>query len=219
MEKYSWFLKIILSAPLPENWERETNPEGQVLYHNTKTDELVYTHPMELFFRITFARVVKQKLTADYGQTLTKIILDQISKVHVHELRQKEAALLKMKEEMEEGRNRRIVMGSSAAVSILEKLKDDESSAFMLKHNRAIKRYNKLLDYVMKQKQTVKDDLDYKIDLVEYHKKLRNKFGDKYEALFRKDLVEKLTGEDYLEKPQQFLIRNKGNYYFQDSCR
>ena len=49
-DQYSWFMRVILSAPLPQHWEREIDPEANVLYHNTQTGTLTYTHPMNQFF-------------------------------------------------------------------------------------------------------------------------------------------------------------------------
>jgi hypothetical protein len=58
MKKYGWFMKIILSSKLPHNYEREKDPDGNVVYHNTLTNEVLVNHPLEMLFRRNFAMVI-----------------------------------------------------------------------------------------------------------------------------------------------------------------
>lgn len=58
LERYGWFVKIALGVPLPYPWTREKDPNGGIVYSNQETDELCPHHPLELFFRKTFNKVI-----------------------------------------------------------------------------------------------------------------------------------------------------------------
>ena len=51
-------MKIALEVALPDPWARETDPQGNIVYYNSNTEELTHHHPMEIFFRKAFNRVI-----------------------------------------------------------------------------------------------------------------------------------------------------------------
>ena len=101
-------MKLVLTTPLPQGWERETDPEGNVVYHykgnynsnpqsqinylNISNDELTPIHPLESFFRKTFANVVKHQMDDNYSDTIKKIVVDQLSSIKIGEVMNKAQA-------------------------------------------------------------------------------------------------------------------------------
>lgn len=57
-------MKIILSAKLPFGYTREVAPEGNVVYVNENTGEFSTHHPQHIFFRKTFAKIIKGEINS-----------------------------------------------------------------------------------------------------------------------------------------------------------
>jgi len=53
INKYAWFLKIVLGAKLPYGYVRENTPGREVVYFNETTGEVSHNHPLSTFIRKT----------------------------------------------------------------------------------------------------------------------------------------------------------------------
>ncbi|CDW75355.1 ww domain containing protein [Stylonychia lemnae] len=58
---FIWYLKQILIAELPTNWQLETDDQNQELYYNILTKEVVEKHPMIPQYRQIFMRLLQMK--------------------------------------------------------------------------------------------------------------------------------------------------------------
>jgi len=76
---YAWFMAVALTAPLPQHWERESTPDGEVVYYNSETDSVSFSHPLHLFLRNTFARVVRSRMNADHEKVVKNMITDKLT--------------------------------------------------------------------------------------------------------------------------------------------
>lgn len=56
---YMWFLQQILFSELPYGWQKELDPKGNTIYHNTITKTTTDQHPGVYKFRIAFNELLK----------------------------------------------------------------------------------------------------------------------------------------------------------------
>lgn len=54
-KKYGWFLEQCLRLPLPNDWTREIDEDGNLVYFDKTTETLTKNHPRVFEFRQTFA--------------------------------------------------------------------------------------------------------------------------------------------------------------------
>lgn len=83
--KYAWFLRIVLSAKLPYGYFREIAPNGDIVYYNERTGEISKKHPLSVFLRKTFSKIVKGEITSNDAHNLQKLILDENSRIQIEE--------------------------------------------------------------------------------------------------------------------------------------
>lgn len=81
--KYTWFLKIILKAPLPYGYSWEKAPGGKTVYYNELTGEMSPIHPLGSFFRKTFAKILVGEKAYRFAGLVEKIVTDEVTKVSV----------------------------------------------------------------------------------------------------------------------------------------
>lgn len=142
-------MKIILQAELPDGWARETDPNGKIIYHNTVDDEFVFEHPMHVFFRKTFNRILNSEFDKTHEKVVENLVLDEVSKLSIDKLKQKKIVQIqKIKQSKKHQMKRRIVLGSSAAAAILNediiklnKFKCEEGHKLVDIPNRSTQRF------------------------------------------------------------------------------
>jgi hypothetical protein len=83
--KYAWFLRIALSSKLPYGYFREIAPDGEIVYYNEGTGEISTKHPLSVFLRKTFSKIVKGEITSNDAHSLQKLIMDENSRIQVEE--------------------------------------------------------------------------------------------------------------------------------------
>ena len=60
--KYFSYLKDLISYDLPRGWQKETDPNHKVIYHNKETGISSYSHPLIEKFKIIYNDKVKSDL-------------------------------------------------------------------------------------------------------------------------------------------------------------
>lgn len=142
---------IILNSKLPEGWSKENGPNGKVIYYNSHTDELTLDHPMSMFYRKTFAKVIKSNMDSTKENIIEGLIVDEISKMSMDKLSKRKAAYEKMRLGKNVNMKRRIVVGSSAAVQILNedinklnKYRCESGESLFKPDNRSTQRFIKI---------------------------------------------------------------------------
>ena len=219
-------MKIALTTPLPEGWERETDPEGNVVYHyqginktgsqsngadwlNISNDELTTKHPLEIFFRKTFANVVKHQMDESYANVIKNTVIDELSRIKLEDVEAKKLAQKKNFEILEQRLNRKIVMGSSIAIGLLarfshfisdvpldelssrgkvlindykpNKLKFDGPVKIVDACNRSEKRFHWILKHIKNKSMIARNKkCDLDDTLNSYFSKLEAKYKDNY---------------------------------------
>lgn len=142
---------IILNSKLPEGWSKENGPNGKIIYYNSYTDELTLDHPMSMFYRKTFAKVIKSNMDSTKENVIEGLIVDEISKMSMDKLSKRKANYEKMRTNKNVNLKRRIVLGSSAAVQILNedinklnKYKCEFGESLFTPDNRSSQRFIKI---------------------------------------------------------------------------
>ena len=64
---YRWFLNQALACLLPIGWKRESDPLGNVTYHNFKTQVTTKNNPLVYRFRKCFERLVEKNLESNFN--------------------------------------------------------------------------------------------------------------------------------------------------------
>jgi hypothetical protein len=108
---------------------------------------LTYIHPLNKFFRATFAKILR--IPRKDGQQL---VFDEFSKNGIQIVKEREKALIKQREDHERASNRKVILGSFTARSILDKFIQDDNSVFIQKNSRSIKRQKYLLSFLKSSK-------------------------------------------------------------------
>lgn len=65
--QYRWFLHQALSCLLPIGWKRESDPLGNVQYHNIRTQVTTKNNPLIYKFRKCFERLIEKDLEANFA--------------------------------------------------------------------------------------------------------------------------------------------------------
>lgn len=66
--QYRWFLNQALTCVLPVGWKRESDPLGNVHYHNVNTQVTTKNNPLIYKFRQAFERIVQKENETNYSE-------------------------------------------------------------------------------------------------------------------------------------------------------
>ena len=66
--QYRWFLHQALACLLPIGWKRESDPLGNIQYHNIKTQVTTKNNPLIYKFRKCFERLIEKDLKANFAE-------------------------------------------------------------------------------------------------------------------------------------------------------
>jgi hypothetical protein len=148
---------IILNAKLPQGWSKEKGPNDNTIYHNSYTDELTVDHPMSMFYRKTFAKVIKSNMDSTKEKIIEGLIVNEVTKMSIKKLSKRTLSYINMREGKNIDMKRRIVFGSSAANEILNedidrlnKYKCEEGESLFTPDNRSSQRFIKIKKIIRK---------------------------------------------------------------------
>jgi hypothetical protein len=148
---------IILNAELPAGWSKEKGPDDNTIYHNSYTDDLTVDHPMSMFYRKTFAKVIKSNMDSTKEKIIGGLIVNEVSKMSINKLSKRKLSYENMCKGKKNNMKRRIVLGSSTAVEILNedidklnKYKCEDGESLFTPDNRSSQRFIKINNIMKK---------------------------------------------------------------------